>query len=97
MQRGNKRIINYHDERLGKTILLGNENIRPYSAWKTLFEKAGFAMPLETLHYVRLYPPFLFKGNSNALIEKEQQKWKSNSFLRERFFFGLDFCAIKNR
>jgi SAM-dependent methyltransferase len=95
MQRGNKRIINYHDERLGKTILLGNENIRPYSKWIALFEKAGFSMPAETLHYVRLYPPFLFKGNPKALIAKEQQKWKSNSFLRERFFFGLDFCAIK--
>lgn len=96
MQRGNKRIIDYHDERLGKTIKLGNENIRSLAHWTKLFEEAGYHIPHDTVHYVRLYPPFLFKGNPDALIAKEQSKWKSSSFLRERFFFGLDFCAIKN-
>jgi len=95
LQRGNKRIINYTDERLGKTILLGNENIRCYKEWKRLFELEGFTMPSESIHYVRLYPPFMFKGPSNQVVEKEQSIWKSNSFLRERFFFGLDFIAIK--
>ncbi len=95
LQRGNKRIIDYTDERLGKTIKLGNENIRPYSEWKKLFEKEGFKMPSESLHYVRLYPPFLFRGNTAEVIAQEQKKWRSNSFLRERFFFGLNFTAVK--
>ncbi|MEZ4799629.1 MAG: hypothetical protein R2809_07635 [Flavobacteriales bacterium] len=95
LQRGNKRIIDYTDERLGKTIRLGNENIRPYTEWKRLFELEGFQMPQDSVHYVRLYPPFMFKGDPKALVEKEQIKWKTNSFLRERFFFGLDFIAIK--
>ena len=29
-QRGNKRIIEYYDEKLGKKIIMGNENIRSY-------------------------------------------------------------------
>lgn len=96
LQRGNKRIIDYKDERLGKTIKLGNENIRCYAQWKALFEHEGFLMPSETVHYVRLYPPFMFKGNMAAVIAKEQQKWKSNAFLKERFFFGLNFTAVKS-
>ena len=36
-QRGNKRIIEFYDERLKKTILLGNENIRSLAAWKEEF------------------------------------------------------------
>lgn len=94
-QRGNKRIIEYHDERLGKTILLGNENIRSYAHWKSLFEKEGFKMMDESVHYVRLYPPMLFKGETNQVVAKEQRIWRSNRFLKERFFFGLNFCALK--
>lgn len=95
LQRGNRRIIDYKDERLGKTIKLGNENIRSYNEWKRLFEKEGFQMPEETVHYVRLYPPFMFKGNPAALIAREQEKWRNNAFLKERFFFGLNFTAIR--
>ncbi|MFO0359539.1 MAG: class I SAM-dependent methyltransferase [Flavobacteriales bacterium] len=94
VQRGNKRIIDYTDERLGKTIKLGNENIRPYSEWKKIFEKEGFTLPQDSVHYVRFYPPFFFKKNCAEVIAKEQEKWKSNSFLRERFFFGLNFTAV---
>lgn len=95
LQRGNKRIIDYTDERLGKTIKLGNENIRPYAEWKRIFEKEGFTLPQESVHYVRFYPPFFFKNDCANVIAKEQEKWRSNSFLRERFFFGLNFTAVK--
>lgn len=94
-QRGNKRIIEYRDERLGKTILLGNENIRSYQHWKNLFLAEGFEMKEDSVHYVRFYPPFLFKGPSERMVEKEQVLWRKSSFLKERFFFGLNFCAQK--
>jgi SAM-dependent methyltransferase len=95
-QRGNKRIIELHDEKLGKTILLGNENIRSYAAWCDLFRNASFTIEENKTEYVRLFPPQLFSKNAKQSIEKEQRIWKKNSFLRDYFFFGLSFCAVKS-
>jgi SAM-dependent methyltransferase len=95
-QRGNKRIIEFHDEKLGKTILLGNENIRSYKDWKTLFAEAGFAVEENKTEYVRLFPPQLFSKDAQSSIAKEQSIWKKNPFLRDYFFFGLSFCAVKS-
>jgi len=95
-QRGNKRIIEIYDERLRKNILIGNENIRSLSTWKKELTKAGFNVPQDSVQYVRLYLPFSFKnGNTEKLLAKEQQLWRKNSFLRENFFFGLNYNATK--
>lgn len=91
-QRGNNRIVEMYDEKLGKNILIGNENIRSYKKWNTEFNKAGFQLADE--QYIRFYMPYKFKnGNSAHLIDKEQALWKKNSFLREYFFFGLNFTS----
>jgi len=96
LQRGNKRIIEIYDEQLKKNILLGNENIRSLKQWRNELKKQNFVIPEDKIQYVRLYPPFSYKGsNPNQLIEKEQKIWKKNSLLRERFFFGLNFIAEK--
>ena len=95
-QRGNNRIIEYYDEGLGKKVLMGNENIRPYKTWKKEFENAGFKMDENKTHYVRLYPPSFFKNNKlEKTVKKEQDIWKKNSFLKEYFFFGVNFIARK--
>ena len=96
-QRGNNRIIEYYDEGLGRKVLMGNENIRPYKTWKKEFEKAGFKMEENKTHYVRLYPPFFYeKRTLESVVEKEQRIWKRNSFFIEYFFFGINFIAKKN-
>jgi SAM-dependent methyltransferase len=95
-QRGNKRIITIRDERLGKDILLGNENIRPIELWTELCSSAGLQIRENSVHYVRLFPPQKFKSGKTAeVIKKEQEIWRKNSFLRKYFFFGINFSAVK--
>lgn len=93
-QRGNKRVIEFHDERLNKTILLGNENIRSLSHWSREFEQQGLTIDSSSVQYVRALPPALFKhlGYEKA-IAREQRLWKSIPILREYFFFGVNFIA----
>lgn len=93
-QRGNKRVIEFYDERLKKTILLGNENIRSLQTWTKEFQAQGLMISGDSVHYVRAFPPFLFNrlGYGKA-VHKEQQLWKSSRFLREYFYFGVNFTA----
>ncbi len=94
LRRGNKRIIEIYDDRLNKKIILGNENIRNLSLWKKEFSKQGFDILPEKTQYIRFYPPFFFKnGNTDLVLEKEQQLWKKNSLLKEKLFFGLNFIV----
>lgn len=96
LRRGNKRIIEIHDEKLNKKILLGNENIRGRALWESELAKQGFRMIPEHTQYIRFYPPFFYKnGNTKEVIEKEQKLWRKNNFLKENFFFGLNFIAEK--
>ncbi|MBL7924848.1 MAG: class I SAM-dependent methyltransferase [Bacteroidia bacterium] len=93
-QRGNKRIIEYYDERLKKTILLGNENIRSLETWSREMKQQRLAIDQSSVHYVRAYPPFLFnRYGYNKAIEKEQKLWKSSAMARNYFFFGINFVA----
>jgi SAM-dependent methyltransferase len=92
-QRGNNRIVEMYDERLQKNILIGNENIRSYRTWNKEFTKGGFR--LKEKKYIRLFLPFFFKNqNFEKVINREQVIWKKNRFLREYFFFGLNFVAV---
>jgi SAM-dependent methyltransferase len=93
-QRGYKLVIEYHDEKLNKTILLGNENIRGLNKWKNILADASFRV--DDVNYVRFFLPHKFNGsNTSELIAREQKIWKNNSFLREYFFFGLNYVAYK--
>lgn len=95
-QRGNNRIIEYYDEGLGRKVLMGNENIRPYKVWKKEFKDAGFQMEDAKTHFVRLFPPSFFEKKSiDSIISREQRIWKKNALLKEYFFFGVNFIARK--
>ena len=95
-QRGNKRIIEIYDENLKKNILLGNENIRSLKLWESEFQKEGFSIEQESVQYIRYYLPFMFPNKeAKKRIEKEQKIWKKNSFLKEYFFFGINFMVNK--
>jgi 2-polyprenyl-3-methyl-5-hydroxy-6-metoxy-1,4-benzoquinol methylase len=95
-QRGNKKIITIYDESLKKDILLGNENIRSLATWQTAFQKEGFTIDKDTVEYIRYYLPFAFPNNkANEKVKKEQKIWRKNSFLKEYFFFGINYMVEK--
>jgi len=84
-----------YDEKLGKTILLGNENIRSLRAWTKAFAAKGFS--IGNVEYVRLFCPFQFtKENYEKRVAQEKSIYKSNSLLRNYFYFGLNFVATRN-
>jgi 2-polyprenyl-3-methyl-5-hydroxy-6-metoxy-1,4-benzoquinol methylase len=96
LQRGNKRIIKIYDEKLKKHILLGNENIRSLATWEKEFQKEGFSIDQDSVQYIRYYLPFMFPNEKpKERIEKEQELWKKNSFLKEYFFFGINYLVDK--
>ncbi len=96
-QRGNNRIIDYYDEGLGRTVTMGNENIRPYPLWRAEFIKAGFEMEEDKLNYVRLFPPSIFQRKlPDDVMKREQMLWQRYGLLREYFFFGVNFVARKS-
>lgn len=96
LQRGNKRIIKIYDEQLKKHILLGNENIRSLGKWSSEFQKQGFKIDNSSVQYIRYYLPFAFPNEkADQRVEKEQKLWKKNNFLKEYFFFGINFMVKK--
>lgn len=95
-QRGNKRIIEYYDEKLKKNIIMGNENIRSLGKWKRELSRQGFRIVEEETRYVRFYPPFMFgRRKMEEVISREQQLVNRNRFLRQYFFFGINLIIEK--
>lgn len=95
-QRRFKRIVEYYDEKLKKTILFGNENTRSLKKWKEIFSAESFHLPEDKIEYIRLYPPFVInESNYYKMMEKEQEIWRKNWLLKEYFFFGINFIARK--
>lgn len=89
-RRGSRRVIEIYDEGLDKRVLLGNENIRPLEAWRTLAERAG----LEVRHYeyIRLLlPPFWTASNYAQRQAQEREWYKRSVVLRDYLYFGLNF------
>lgn len=97
LQRGNKKIIEIYDEKLNKKILLGNENIRSLDTWDKAFHKEGFKICNDSVQYIRYYLPFMFSNDkAEQKVKKEQKLWKKNNFLKEFFFFGINFMVQKS-
>jgi SAM-dependent methyltransferase len=98
MKRGNKRVIEYWDEKLGKKVMMGNENIRGINSWNHEFEKQNLRIVPEATNYVRLLPPFIFNNeNYDRLIEKERAIWKNNALLKKYFYFGINMVVEKQK
>lgn len=90
--RGFKRIIEIYDEKLKKKILLGNENVRSYNLWRSEFEKAG--LTTADVGYIRYRYPGSYAGkNPVEVVKEEQEIWRKNNFLKEYFFWGVNFTA----
>jgi SAM-dependent methyltransferase len=98
IQRGNNRIIELYDEKLNKTILLGNENVRPMESWGKLLAISNLKIENDSIQYVRLFPPFLYKFNSiEDIMIKEKHLWEKYLMLKKYFFFGINFTASIRR
>lgn len=94
-QRGFKKVKTIYDEKLGKSILLGDENIRSLAAWKKACAKHKLAIDTHSVQYIRYYYPGKYaKLDAKQLVEREQILWKKNAFLKQYFFFGLNFVLI---
>jgi SAM-dependent methyltransferase len=96
IQRGNKKIIELHDEKLNKTILLGNENIRPVDTWAKLLSSRNLQIDKDSVEYVRIFPPSMYRFfNSEEVVLKEKHIWERYHLLKKYFFFGVNFTASK--
>jgi|GEM_PF-241090 len=94
--RGFQRVTEYYDERLQKTVLLGNENARSLNSWRSILNKGGFDLAEDTVEFIRIFPPACFTGkNYYQVIEKEKKAGKKLLKLREFLFFGVNFTALK--
>nr|MBP6315877.1 class I SAM-dependent methyltransferase [Chitinophagaceae bacterium] len=93
-QRGNRRIITFWDEKLQKNITMGNENIRGLKAWDAIFKTAAMSIDAGKTQFVRLFPPFLYSNKSAKEVAQIEKSW-ANKFLRQYFFFGINFVAQK--
>jgi 2-polyprenyl-3-methyl-5-hydroxy-6-metoxy-1,4-benzoquinol methylase len=93
-RRGFKKTTQYYDERLGKSIMMGNENAKSLQAWKRILQGSG--LTIVDFEYIRFLPPCFFTGeNYQRLIGWEKQTGKKTTLLREGFYFGINFTAIK--
>ncbi|MFA6438541.1 MAG: methyltransferase [Bacteriovoracaceae bacterium] len=93
-RRGNNRIISMYDEILRKEILIGNENIRPLSAWSELFKQQHCI--IENVEYIRLFLPFFWNVIPHHRLERlEKRLFVTNTILREYFYFGMNFLIGK--
>lgn len=95
LQRGNKRIIEYYDERLQKQITMGNENIRTLQQWNRTLEAANFRILPENVQYIRYFLPFKYKNCAIETIITKEKARSSCHFLRQNCFFGINMVIEK--
>lgn len=94
-KRGFKRIDNYYDERLKKSIPFGNENARSIQHWRKIFANGNMKIPAGDVEYVRLFPHFCVnKDNYRAIREREKNTWINMPRISDYLFFGINFTAI---
>ncbi|MDL2308641.1 class I SAM-dependent methyltransferase [Bacteroidales bacterium OttesenSCG-928-B11] len=96
LQRGNKRIITMWDERLQKNILLGNENIRSLEEWGRVLAKSHLEIDQPSINFIRYkYPASYANASIESIVGQEQRTAQKYPFLRNYFFFGINFVAKK--
>ncbi len=97
-ERGNNRIIEYYDEKLGKQVMMGNENTRNYSKWKKELKQKGFTIEEQKTEFNRILPPFFFKNRTpEKIIKLEQKIGNLLPPLKNTLFCGMNFVATNNK
>jgi SAM-dependent methyltransferase len=96
LQRGFSLVKEYHDERLNKTILIGNEHARSLQAWKQINVSAGLEPDDGATEFIRLLPPFCFtQSNYKKLLQIENKRGNNSGMLNQLFAFGINFTVRK--
>jgi SAM-dependent methyltransferase len=95
-KRGFKKVAEYYDEQLQKTILFGNENARSLKTWKRILANNRLEIKINEAAYIRFFPPCCFTPeNYRITAEREGKLGKKCPVMREMFFFGVNFTAVK--
>jgi SAM-dependent methyltransferase len=96
LKRGNHRVREIYDEKLGKKILLGDENFRSEKQWQILFSRAGFFLSSDSVKYIRYLLPFSFTAsNEQEKIKKEKTIAARFPLLKKYAYFGLNMMFSK--
>ncbi|MBN1157906.1 MAG: methyltransferase domain-containing protein [Bacteroidales bacterium] len=96
LKRGFRTTVRYYDERLGKTILMGNENSRGIREWQELFQGVGFSRGNDEVDYIRLFPPFMFNTRHYAKrLRQEREIIRKNMSIMRFICFGINFVLTK--
>jgi hypothetical protein len=96
-KRGFNKVSYYYDERLKKSIPFGNENARSMNEWNRLLLLHNYEVQGKDVEYIRLYPHFSYSEQKAAIIrEKEASFAPKFPVIRELFYFGINFTAVRN-
>ncbi|MBN2481030.1 MAG: methyltransferase domain-containing protein [Bacteroidales bacterium] len=96
LKRGCRTTLRYYDERLGKTVNMGNENAKGIPVWLDIFQKAGFTISDGEVEYIRLFPPFMFSTNHyEERIHQERELIRKNRRIMSHLCFGVNFSLNK--
>ena len=95
-QRGFRKVKDIYDERLQKTIQVGDENIRGVDRWTQIMERNRFTLDQDSLQYIRLLPPGSYhNAKSQQIFAKEQRLASRLGSLKNYLYFGINFTARK--
>lgn len=92
-RRGHNKVRIYYDDVLGREVVVGDENIRNIKQWSSYFNSAGLDLELNSLEYIRFFPPFVY-----SLVKSETVNTIENFLVRKLslvnvLFFGMNFIA----
>lgn len=94
--RQNKRVIEIYDEELKKKVLYGNENYRSIQEWQKELDKHNLKVAPNVQH-IKFFLPFMYKLlELPAVIKLEQAIARKSDFLKQNFYFGVNFIVTKN-
>ena len=92
LKRGNKKVVEIYDEKLGKSFLMGDENVRHVDDWEKRLAQSHMIVDRDSYQYVRFYMPYKYKNHSPEAILKLEAAITSKMLIRY-FFFGINFVA----
>lgn len=96
LKRGFNRTSEHFDKRLGKTVLMGNENARGANRWIKIFQQAGLSADKADVEHIRLFPPSIYsESNYRKRIQQERGFIRKSRKIMNYLTFGINFTLIK--
>lgn len=92
-RRGHNKVRVYYDDVLGRDVTIGDENIRGIDQWSSCFNSAGLDLELNTLEYIRFFPPFVYSLVKPETVNAIESLLARKLPLVNMLFFGMNFTA----